>query len=260
MFKNVKVYIIKRFLIKPTTVKTNQNFNMIQLTKLYIPAKKYNNAGIEKDQLLLENKAKTGIYMWTNLGDGQRYIGSAVDIKRRLQQYFYIGYLSKNPSMYICNAILKYGPSNFSLEILEYCSKELLLEREKYYIELLLPEYNISKEPTSPMLGRFHTGETRAAMSAAALGRKFDPECITKLSLAKMGNTHSNSNSHPNSVKLEVIDLKENISTIFGSIGEAARALNIAQPVISSYLIRWPASQAKKKPYRGRFVFISKKL
>lgn len=245
---------------------------MIKPTKLYIPAKKYNNVGIEKDQLLLENKAKTGIYMWINLGDEQRYIGSAVDIKRRLQQYFYIGYLSKNPSMYICNAILKYGHSNFSLEILEYCSKELLLspplppqrggggkskEREKYYIELLLPEYNISKEPTSPMLGRFHTGETRAAMSAAALGRKFDPECITKLSLAKMGNTHSNSNSHPyNPLGLyEVTDLKENISTIFGSIGEAARALNIAQPVISSYLIR-----GQKKPYRGRFVFISKKL
>jgi group I intron endonuclease len=219
----------------------------------YIPAKNYENADIEKAQILSDNNGKSGIYMWKNRVNGQNYVGSATDLKRRLQQYFYAKYLLRNPSMHICNSLFKNGYSVFSLEILEYCSVEILLEREKYYIDLLLPEYNVSKEPTSPMLGRIHSEETRANMSAAALGRTFDDTSLAKMSTAKFGNTHSNSKNHPNSIKLEVTDLEKNISTIFNSIGEAARALNIAQSVISGYLIR-----NQKKPYRGRFLFTKK--
>lgn len=42
-------------------------------------------------------------------------------------------------------AILKYGHSNFTLDILEYCSKDNLVVRENYYFRLLTPEYNILK-------------------------------------------------------------------------------------------------------------------
>jgi len=62
--------------------------------------------------------------------------------------------------MNIHRALLKYGYSNFSLEILEYCDFSELLKREKYYIDLLLPEYNIPQEPSAPMLGRMHSEET----------------------------------------------------------------------------------------------------
>lgn len=39
--------------------------------------------------------------------------------------------------MNISKALLKYGYSNFSLEILEYCSIKQLLDREDYYFGLL---------------------------------------------------------------------------------------------------------------------------
>ncbi len=45
--------------------------------------------------------------------------------------------------MHICNSLLKYGYSNFSLEILEYCEPDVRFEKEKYYLKLLKPEYNI---------------------------------------------------------------------------------------------------------------------
>jgi group I intron endonuclease len=48
-------------------------------------------------------------------------------------------------SSYIYNTILKYGYSNFSLDILEYCEPNKLISREQYYINLLNPEYNILK-------------------------------------------------------------------------------------------------------------------
>jgi group I intron endonuclease len=46
-------------------------------------------------------------------------------------------------SIIIQRALLKYGYSNFTLDILEYCELDVLIEREEYYINLLKPEYNI---------------------------------------------------------------------------------------------------------------------
>jgi group I intron endonuclease len=67
--------------------------------------------------------------------------------------------------MYICNALLKHGYPNFSLTILEYCSPEKCLEREKHYLDILQPEYNISLNPTAPMLGRKHSDKTLKKIS-----------------------------------------------------------------------------------------------
>jgi group I intron endonuclease len=72
--------------------------------------------------------------------------------------------------MNISKALLKYGYYYFSLEILEYCSVEYLLIREKHYWDLLKPEYNIAKEPGAPMSGRNHSEETKQIMSEAKKG------------------------------------------------------------------------------------------
>ena len=45
----------------------------------------------------------------------------------------------------IYSAILKYGYSNFQLEILEHCTKENAISREQFYIDLFKPEYNTVK-------------------------------------------------------------------------------------------------------------------
>lgn len=68
--------------------------------------------------------------------------------------------------MPICSGLLKYGYSSFSLEILEYCDSSELLIREKHYFDLLKPGYNLSQDPSHPFLGRTHTDEGRAKLSA----------------------------------------------------------------------------------------------
>ena len=45
----------------------------------------------------------------------------------------------------IHRALIKYGYSNFQLEILEYCETTLCQQLEQHYIDLLQPEYNILK-------------------------------------------------------------------------------------------------------------------
>lgn len=77
----------------------------------------------------------------------------------------------------IYSTILKHGLSDFSLEILEYCNPSFLLEREKWYFGLLLPpdsggeEYNLAKEPSSPMLGRTFSEESKTKISSARIGK-----------------------------------------------------------------------------------------
>jgi hypothetical protein len=51
-----------------------------------VPVKIYENAYVDKPQIFKENKGKSGIYRWTNLVNGSFYIGSAVDLTKRLKK------------------------------------------------------------------------------------------------------------------------------------------------------------------------------
>lgn len=78
-----------------------------------------------------------GIYKIENLINGHIYIGQSINIKRRFNEYSYKPFYPKseqyNTPLY--KAIRKYGTKNFSFNIIETCSKELLNEREIYWIE-----------------------------------------------------------------------------------------------------------------------------
>jgi len=74
------------------------------------------------------------------------YIGSSVNLTKRLKNYFNESYLTRLKNfMIIYKALLAYGYENFTLEILEYCDPAFILEREQYYLDFLKPEYNILK-------------------------------------------------------------------------------------------------------------------
>ena len=99
--------------------------------------------------MLKENKGKSGVYLWINNINGNKYVGSSVNLSIRLVRYYNTKYLLKYFQMNICKALLKYGYSNFSISILEYCDSNNRLVREQYYIDLLQPEYNIKKKAGS---------------------------------------------------------------------------------------------------------------
>ena len=149
----------------------------------------YNNADTEKVSILNENKNKSGIYCWTNIESGKKYVGSSVNLYTRFMQYYNIKYITRaSKSSLICRALLKYGHSNFSLEILEYCEPSVLVEREQYYIDLLKPEYNILKVAGS-LFGYKHTVESLQKMSEIAKNRS--EETIDKLRKAALGKTYT---------------------------------------------------------------------
>lgn len=113
--------------------------------------------------------------------NNKTYVGSGVNLTKRLRSYFNKNELNRN-SRSIQDALLKYGHKNFKLENLEYCSETELLEKEQFYLDLLIPDYNILKYAYS-LLGFKHNQETIDKLKAKIIS----PEHKEILSLIHKG-------------------------------------------------------------------------
>ena len=93
----------------------------------------------------------TGIYKITNKLDGKFYIGQAIDINERWRDHIRDSMLpedkwianKRGEQTYFHRALRKYGPNNFVFEVIEECSRDLLNERERYWID----KFNAYKGP-----------------------------------------------------------------------------------------------------------------
>lgn len=90
-------------------------------------------------------KEKCGIYIITNLVNGNRYIGSSKDLKERLKRH--VWELNKNIHVnpHLQNAWNKYGSDSFEYSILEFCNIKEQFDREDFYLRTLKPEYNVEQ-------------------------------------------------------------------------------------------------------------------
>jgi hypothetical protein len=125
--------------------------------------------------------------------------------------------------MLICRALIKYGYSNFSLEILEYCAPEERFVRENHYIKNFAPEYNIVQESnTMPSrLKHIHSDTSKLKIGF----------------------------SQPSRIMVSVTDILSNTETIFDSLGLAAKFLNVNSGQISLYFTR-----NQVKPFKKRYI------
>jgi excinuclease UvrABC nuclease subunit len=140
--KNIQILKIKQFIsVRTYSVISGNQLNHIN--KKY--EKVYENISDMKKDILNENKGKSGIYMLTNKLTKDIYIGQSINISNRFKNYLNLSYLKSKDSLIISRALIKYGYSNFSLTILEYCDKIDLRVREQYYFDKLNPKYNILK-------------------------------------------------------------------------------------------------------------------
>lgn len=177
----------------------NENNINLKVAPLNLkPVALYNNCLDDKNRILSDNKGKAAVYRWINKINGKTYVGSSSNLAARLKHYFSSTILKRNSNhnMLIAKALLKYGHSNFKLEILEYCEPLKCLEREQYYFDILKPEYNIlkiagssmgvkrseeakrlislaTKGINNPNFGKIHSEETKALISLARIGKSF---------------------------------------------------------------------------------------
>jgi group I intron endonuclease len=169
-----------------------------------------------------------------------------------LKDYFNIYHLEKeikkNKSM-IYRAILKYGYSGFTLEILEYCQPTEAVSREQYYLDLLKPEYNILKTAGSS-LGFKHSDETIAKIRAYTLTSEQKAKQLEHLEKLHSSEDHRERISkfiELRSQRVEGAHLRwaplDTITdqiTVYSSIREAARAIEVTQAGISVAFNRLP--------------------
>jgi len=199
-----------------------------------VPVKIYSNPVTQKRVIVEENK-RSGIYRWVNNINGKTYVGSSRKLNTRFSAYFRTSFLlHRLRGSLIYKALLKHGHSNFTLEILEYCEPEIVIQREQFYLDNLEPEYNLCKTAGSSF-GLKTSLETRAKMSAIAKNRTY---------------------SHKPSFKVEVEDLLNNTKTVYKSMREAARSLDSHM----SSLLRWEKNslhnEESKKPFKGRYNIV----
>jgi len=150
---------------------------------------------------------ESGIYIIINTLNNHRYVGSAVNIKGRWSKHVSDLVRGRHYNKHLQRAWTKYGKQCFAFYVMEFVSDALLIEAEQFYIDLLKPEYNILPRAGSPLgvrlsaatkkkIGdanrrRVWTGESRAKVSAARLGKKHTEDAKKKMSAARKGKKQS---------------------------------------------------------------------
>lgn len=144
---------------------------------------------------------KSGIYCIINKVNGKCYIGSAINISRRLIAHRYN--LNKNihDNIYLQSSWNKYKKENFEFIVLEYVEKEKLIEKEQEYLDLFYSYdrrhgYNIRLKAKS-QIGFKHSIKFKERVSLRmkgngyALGRKHSNEFKQNMSIREKGNKHA---------------------------------------------------------------------
>lgn len=107
------------------------------------------------EKLTIENikKCKKGSGIYHFCVGSHNYIGSSIDVRKRLRTHIWAMQNKKHRNRIIQNCYNKYSLDNFYFEIVEYCDKEARIKREKYYIDLLHPDLNVT-DPISLKRGK----------------------------------------------------------------------------------------------------------
>lgn len=193
----------------------------------------YDNVEIDRSRILSDNKGRSGIYMFKHIESGKVYVGSSVDLSKRLSLYFSKKYLNRFKRVYIHNALLHHEYAAFSLSILKYLdikdlSKEeaqkFILEKEQNYLNLIFfadepftfnilrvagsyLRFNHTTESRTlmsiaksgknhPLYGKTHSEKTIMRMSETHKGKTFSAETLAKMSVAQR-NINRTGKNHP---------------------------------------------------------------
>lgn len=130
---------------------------------------------------------KSGIYAITHRDSGRMYIGSAANIRARMQKHLWHLVRNSHHSSRLQNAFNKYGAESFDRDVVEYVDDPArLIEREQTWIDFFMPFYNIERTAGSS-LGVRRTDEYKARMSQIKRGSKMTESAKAAISAYMKG-------------------------------------------------------------------------
>ena len=184
-----------------------------------------------------------GVYIYQLQPDKSKfYVGSSIDIWKRVTQHSNCISKGINTCPKFYNCIRKYGWNNFKFGILEDVNKSvaidnkyiknILMEKEQFYLNALSPTLNINKIAGS-MLGYKHSEQVRKDMGTKRKGVSIN-KSKTKISYSVTEKTKNNlSLSARNGLIVKVYDHSNNLIDIYPTIASAAKHYNVDHNTVS---------------------------
>ena len=145
----------------------------------------------------------SGIYIIRNILNNKLYVGSSINIGRRLTKHFSELRRDIHYNKKMQRSFNKHGEGSFESFVAISCDQSLLLWYEQQFIDQLKPEYNILPSAGSPLgykhpkefgeeISRRNTGkvcsvETKKKIGAKNRLYKHTPEAIEKIRKTSMG-------------------------------------------------------------------------
>lgn len=165
--------------------------------------------------------ALCGVYKIVNNINQKIYIGQSINIKARWKDH--INSLNRGDSKctLLQRAWNKYGQDNFSFEILELCTEDVLDDVEIKYIDLYDSCRNGYNIETGGNVNKCLSEATKKRISDAHIGKTASPETKKKMSESRMGDKNPMYGRHHNE------DTKSKISE--NNKGKTGHAISDAQ-------------------------------
>lgn len=182
----------------------------------------------------------TGIYAIKNKINNKMYVGSALNIERRWKRHKTELKNLKHANKYLEKSFVKYGSDSFEFLILEFCTKEKIIEREIYYLNKFNSldrsfGYNLSIPVIHPSV-------------------KSSSEYSSILSKVKKGITPTNFKEMQKERWKEVeVYIDGVLSHTFPSLRETERSLNIPRGNVYNYLKGKTKKLKNLKNYEFRY-------
>jgi group I intron endonuclease len=177
-------------------------------------------------------KNEPAVYKIKCLINDKIYIGSSVNLRNRINRHYNDLVKQKHTSKHLQNAFNLYGNENFIVEVLEFCDRETLIQKEQFFLDKLKPwdrliGYNtceIAGLPSKRKLteeqkakiskslkGRVVSDETKKKISEGNKGKIQPKEAVEKSRLANIGRKHSEDSVEKRARKYSFIDTEGNI-------------------------------------------------
>lgn len=131
---------------------------------------------------------ESGVFAITNRATEKIFIGMSVDLKATKNSYFnkLRGGICSNFELQ--EDFDRFGEAEFEFDVLEYCSKEELYKKRRFYLEF----YRTHKDVYGRRKGiRHQSAETKKKISSANRGSKRNEEERMRMSLACRGRKHT---------------------------------------------------------------------
>jgi group I intron endonuclease len=122
---------------------------------------------------------EAGIYLICNLVNQKVYVGSSINLRKRMFEHVAALRRDKHVNPHLQAAYNCYGENSFSFQVLELT--DYLFDRESHFIALFDSlsrdcGYNLASDHRAPFRGRCHSVATKEKMSQKRRGYRFNTE------------------------------------------------------------------------------------